>query len=126
MEAKLKKIGEISVVHIQGALQIEKTQAFRQICEKHFVGQKVIFNMDGASFVGSNGIQHFIDAMKLITANEVGLLKLVGLKPEFKRIFGNLDMKGLQIHESESEAIMSFASPAIVPSSDVATPKASD
>lgn len=124
MEAKLKKIGEISVVQIQGSLQIEQTQLFRGVCQKHFVGQKVIFNMNDVHFVGSNGIQHFIDAMKLITANENGNLKLVGLRPEFKRIFSNLDIQGVQIHENEADAMMSFSSPTI-PSAPV-TPEVSD
>lgn len=115
MEAKLKQIGEISVVQIQGSLQIEKTQAFKDVCEKHFAGQKVVFNMNQAHFVGSSGIQHFIDAMKLITSKETGSLKLVGLKPEFKRIFSNLEIQGVQIYESEVEAMMSFTSPAIIP-----------
>lgn len=124
MEAKLKKIGEISVVQIQGSLQIEQTQQFRGVCQKHFVGQKVIFNMNDVHFVGSNGIQHFIDAIKLIAAQGSGNLKLVGLRPEFKRIFSNLDIQGVQIHESELEAMMSYSSPMII--SAPVTPEISD
>lgn len=126
MEAKLKKIGEISIVKIKGSLQIAEAQAFRGVCEKHFIGQRVVFNMNDANFVGSNGIQHFIDAMKVITSQESGSLKLVGLKPEFKRIFTNLEIKGVQIFENEMEAMMSFTSPAILPTDSSSNPAVSD
>jgi anti-anti-sigma factor len=108
MQAKLRQHGEISIVQIQGSLQIERTQAFREACSKSFIGKKIIFNMEEAHFVGSTGIQSFIDAVKILTANGESKLKLVGLKAEFKRIFANLELVGVEILETESVAIESF------------------
>ena len=35
-------------------------------------------------------------------------LKVVGVQPEFRRIFQNLEIQRLQIHESEEGALSSF------------------
>jgi anti-anti-sigma factor len=111
LEALLKTHGEISIVFINGSLDIEKTQPFRQVCEQHLAGKKVIFNLKNANFVGSTGIQSFIDSLRILgQSSQVGT-RLVGLKPEFKRIFSNLEIRGLEIHESENEAILSFTAP---------------
>ena len=114
MQAQLKTQGEISIVFITGALDIEKTQPFRQVCEKHLTGKKVIFNLDAANFVGSTGIQSFIEALRIVGESTSYGTRLVGLKPEFKRIFANLQIQGLEIHETEKEAIVSFTTPRTV------------
>ncbi|GIL17493.1 MAG: hypothetical protein BroJett040_12440 [Oligoflexia bacterium] len=108
MQAKLKNEGEFAIVSIQGSLEIERAQFFREVCKKQFANEKVIFNMEKACFVGSTGIQSFLDAMRIVSEKNSHGLCLVGLKPEFKRIFDNLEMKGLRIFEDESAAIRSF------------------
>ena len=108
MEAKLKKQGEISIVMIQGHLNIEETQSFRDVCVKHFTGQKVIFNMEKANFVGSTGLQPFLETIQHITQDNANGLKIVGVKSEFRRIFQNMDAQNLEIHDTEAGAIASF------------------
>lgn len=109
MDAKLKKQGEISIISIQGSLAIEKTQGFKEFCIRNFVGQKLIFNMEGVNFVGSTGLQAFFDTVKTLSEESQHGLKLVGLGPEFKRIFQNMDLQKLQIHESLDGAVSSFS-----------------
>lgn len=115
MQALLKSQGEITIVTIQGSLHIEKTQPFREICLKHFLTKKVIFNMEQTNFVGSTGIQAFLETVKTITEeNEFGL-KLVGVKSEFRKILQNIENNKLQIFESEASAINSFAANFVMP-----------
>lgn len=113
MEAKVRHHGEIAIVSITGPLEIEYTQPFHETCQKHFLAKKLIFNMANTSFVGSTGIQPFLETIKLFSELNVNGLKLVGVKSEFKRIFMNLEIKNLEIHETEDAAISSFDRPPV-------------
>ena len=108
MEAKVKNEGEVTIITLKGSLNIEQTQPFREICLKHFINKKVIFNMEGTHFVGSTGIQPFLDTIRVISAENQHGLKVVGVKSEFRRIFQNMDNPKLHIFESEATAIASF------------------
>lgn len=112
MQARLKNQGEITIITIQGPLEIEKTQPFREVCLRNFVGKKVIFNMERASFVGSTGLQAFLETVRTLSEENSHGLKVVGVQAEFKRIFQNLEIQRLQIHDSEEVAVSSFVSSA--------------
>lgn len=109
MEAKVKSQGEVTIITIQGTLEIEKTQPFREACMKHFLNKKVVFNMEGTNFVGSTGLQAFLETIRTITEENQHGLKVVGIKAEFRRIFQNLEYQKLQIHESEVAALAAFS-----------------
>jgi len=109
LDAQLRKLGEFSIVSIQGPLEIEKTQPFRDVCRKHLLGQKVIFNMAATHFVGSTGIQSFIETLRILSLESLAPVCLVGLKSEFKRIFSNLEIRGLEVHETETDAMTSLS-----------------
>lgn len=109
MEAKLKNQGEFTIITIKGALDIEKTQPFREACIRHLLDKKVIFNMEKASFVGSTGLQAFLETIRTLSEENQHGLKVVGVQPEFKRIFQNLEIQQLQMHDSEEGAVSSFA-----------------
>lgn len=65
--------------------------------------------MEGTSFVGSTGLQAFLDTIRTITEENQHGLKVVGIKAEFRRIFQNLEYQKLQIHESEGAALAAFS-----------------
>lgn len=111
MQASVSNHGEVAVVDIQGLLTIEEAQAFRKICAEHFLNKKVVFNMHGASFVGSNGIKPFLDLVSEMAQKGTHGLKVVNPKVEFRRIFFNMELSGLQIHESVDGALASFSGP---------------
>ena len=108
MEAKLKQVGEVSVVCISGPLEIGRAQFFRDICGRQNFGSKVIFNLENASFVGSTGIQPFLEAMRIVCGKSELGLKVVGLKNEFRRIFANEEIQGLEICDNETLALVSL------------------
>lgn len=109
MEARLDKKGEVSIITIQGPLQIDKTQGFREYCLRNFSGKKIIFNMENTTFVGSTGLQAFFETIRTLNEESEFGLKLVGLKPEFRRIFQNMDLNKLEMHESVDGALTSFS-----------------
>ena len=114
MDATLRNHGEIAIVSINGPLDIERTQPFRDACVRHFLGHKVIFNLEKANFVGSTGINSFVEALRIVSAKTSKGLKIVGLKTEFRRIFANIEIQGLEICDTENGAIESYNHPAVV------------
>ena len=111
MEAKLKNQGEVTIVTLDGPLEIERTQPFREACIKHLLNKKVIFNMENVSFVGSTGLQAFLDTIRLMSEEGVHGLKVVGVRAEFKRIFMNLEFQKLQFHDTDATAVDAFRIP---------------
>lgn len=109
MRAEVRKHGDVTIISIAGILHIEETQPFREICKKRFMGEKIVFNMSLANFVGSTGLQSFMEAVKgLDEAGDHGV-KVVGLKPEFKRLFASVENARFQYFEDLRTAVGAFA-----------------
>lgn len=95
----------MTVIAISGSLGIEETQSFREVCVKRFSGQKVIFNLEKASFVGSTGLQAFLDTLSSIEEKGQGFgVRLVGARSEFRRIISSLEGKRIEFFEEEDSA----------------------
>jgi anti-anti-sigma factor len=109
MDAKVKNRGEVMVINITGALEIEHTRSFRDVCIKKLINKKLVFNMQGANFVGSTGLQAFFETVRTLSEGSAHGLKMVGLSPDFLRIFQNMEINQLQIHDTEEVALQSFA-----------------
>lgn len=108
MRAEVKKHGDVTIISIAGILHIEETQPFREICKKRFMGEKIVFNMSGANFVGSTGLQSFMDAVKGLDEAGTHGVKVVGLKPEFKRLFASIENARFQYFEDLRSAVDAF------------------
>lgn len=111
MKADLRKNGDVFVVSIEGKLEIENTQPFRDACVGKLMGQKIVFNMEQANFVGSTGLQPFLDAITQIDKKNAFGLKIVGVKPEFRRVISNLETTKVSFHDDVKSAIGSFSLP---------------
>ncbi len=124
MKAGVKKMGDVTVISIEGKLEIEHTQPFRQICLQKFVGQKLVFNMHSANFVGSTGLQSFLDTVKTIDSSNSHGLKMVGVKPEFRRLLANIEAQRLSFFDEVQSAVQSFSlpPPEILPSPEPIAP----
>lgn len=111
MKADLQKQGDVFVISIAGKLEIEQTQPFRTACVDKLMGKKIVFNMEQANFVGSTGLQPFLDTIAQIDQKNSFGLKIVGVKPEFRRVISNLETTKVSFHEDMNSAIGSFALP---------------
>lgn len=115
MKAAVKKMGDVTVISIEGVLEIEHTQPFRQICLKKFIGEKLVFNMKSANFVGSTGLQSFLDTVKTLDSSNSFGLKVVGAKPEFRRLLANIETQKLTFFEEVNAAVLAFTQPPPTP-----------
>lgn len=111
MKADLQKRGDVFVISIAGKLEIEQTQPFRTACVDKLIGQKIVFNMEQANFVGSTGLQPFLDTISQIDQKNTFGLKIVGVKAEFRRVISNLETKNVSFHDDMVSAIGSFTLP---------------
>ena len=107
MTAKLIDKNGVLIVNIGGTLDIEYTQPFKEACLRQFSSKKIIFNMEKANFVGSTGLQSFIETLQGLSQGQHGV-KVTGVKTEFRRIFQNLELQRLEIFESDDSAVASF------------------
>lgn len=105
MDARVKRLGDVTVISITGSLNIEETQPFREACLKHFVGKKVIFNLSAASFVGSTGLQAFLETVSAVEKSTGHGVRIVSAKSEFRRLFSSLEAKRIEFFESEGPAL---------------------
>lgn len=118
MEARLRRQGDVTVIAISGSLGIEETQSFREVCVKRFSGQKVIFNLEKASFVGSTGLQAFLETLSTIEQTGQGFgVRLVGARSEFRRVISSLEGKRIEFFEEETSAAKDWL-PLSVPDSN--------
>ena len=108
MEAKVREEGEFLVIYLAGKIDLDSVDPFRHTCQKHLIDQKVIFNLNSLSFVGSSGITSFLETLTEYAKSATHGLNLVEVSSEFKKIFeANLDER-YYVFESEQDAISKF------------------
>ena len=73
MQAKIHKNGDITVVQLEGRIDFETTEPFRETCQDLLLNNKVVFNLSELSFVGSSGIGAFVSFM--VTSETEGIAK---------------------------------------------------
>ncbi len=109
MEAKVERIdGDIAVIHIGGRLLFERVCIFRRTMNAEFLGRNVIFNLNGASFVGSTGVTTFLDVVRELVESKICNVRMCCLSSEYAKIFIANPIDGLSIHKTQSEAEMAF------------------
>lgn len=113
MEARLRRMGDVTVISISGSLTIEETQPFREVCVRKFAGQKVIFNMQRANFVGSTGIQAFLETLQSMDPGAQHGVRMVGVRTEFKRIISNLESQKIEFFEDDDGALRDWLLPCV-------------
>lgn len=114
MNARVHQFGEVTVISIYGPLTIDCTQPFRQAVLKRYRGQKIVFNMSKASFVGSTGIHDFIETIRELGQQHSHGVKVASPRVEFRRILQNLEIQKLEIFDSEVHAVQAFSAPRVV------------
>lgn len=113
METQIRQYGEISIISIRGSMPIDRAQMFRDACLKHLMNVPIVFNLEKASFVGSTGLTPFFEAVEKLAQSRPGSIKFVGAKVEFHRLLSNMELPGVEFHQSEMDALKSF-NPAIL------------
>jgi anti-anti-sigma factor len=110
MKAKLKKKEDVVIVNLSGRIDMEYTEPFRDACLKDIASrsEKIVFNLNGLSFVGSNGIMPFVKAIYDLAREKNGQLRFCEVGSEFQKIFAASPLANIEICDSEDKAIESF------------------
>ena len=106
MEARWRKDGDINIIHIFGHLTYEEVDQFSEVCNR-LLDEKVIFNFDGLSFVGSSGITSFFAAIQNLTKRSRIRPKVCCLGIEFRKCLENYGSSDFEYYDSEFLAIKS-------------------
>jgi anti-anti-sigma factor len=90
-------------------LDPDTSEPFRRTCWEKLIGEKVVFDMRNLSFVGSLGLQSFVDTLDHMAKNSG--VRLCGVSSEFRRLFEASGMADMRFYESREQALESFSAP---------------
>lgn len=110
MKAQMSTVDDVVVVNLSGRINMEYTEIFRDACLRDISrrSKKIIFNMRDLSFVGSNGIMPFVQALKELAAQDETQLRFCQVGSEFKKIFAASPLSNIQIFDNEDTAMASL------------------
>lgn len=78
------------IVHMQGDLNYDHSYPLRnelqQIAENN-PNTKITIDLGAIDFVGSSGICHFVETLKIMKENKNNNINISNVKPEFLKIF---------------------------------------
>ncbi|MGE0764817.1 MAG: STAS domain-containing protein [Bdellovibrionales bacterium] len=115
MEAWIERSGDVVVVHLKGRVDYESTEPFRAHCARHLSQEKVVFNLQELSFVGSIGITDFVSTVTDLANGSQAGIKFAAMGNEFRRIFEASQMMRLEIYESTDRALLAFQGAEVSP-----------
>ncbi len=107
MEAKVQRKNGITVVNLKGYIDVETALPFRDACLKSLGknSDKVVFNLDGLNFVGSNGIIPFVESLHDLVDQTSAEIKFCKVSAEFQKIFKASPLRDIEIFNDENGAI---------------------
>lgn len=115
MILRAKQQGEVLIVELEGHLDFETTQEFKNTCTnliKTNKVQKVVFNMEKLKFVGSSSINQFVRTVKEFNSPKFmkPKPKFCSVSREFHRILRAYQTmrNPFDIFETEPDAIAAF------------------
>lgn len=108
MEAKVKRNGEVFVIHMRGKVLADAVEVFHQVLKKQMVKEKFVLEMSQLHFVGSNGISHLLDTLCELAKIQCRPLKMYNVPSEFLKIFTANIKESFFVYSDEEMAMKSF------------------
>lgn len=109
MQAKVKTQNEITIVSLLGRVDVETAEMFRAACMRELKGKRIVFDFAGLSFVGSQGILPFLEALQAFYEQANFKFSAVGL--EFRKVFSATPLSVVEIYDNAEIAALSFYMP---------------
>ena len=104
MKAVLKKNqGDIFVIELKGEVDSESAEPFYQTCMSKLSRKNLIFNLKNLHFVGSDGLNLFVNTIRDL--KQESSLQFCCVGSEFRKVFADSEIKDIAIHEDEQSAI---------------------
>ena len=96
MKSQIRKIGKNVVVQVDGKLDYETQDGFKESLRELARGtdstaKNVIFNMEKLEFVGSSGITQYIQTIKDFAKRTDQKAKILNASNEFKKVMKAFD-----------------------------------
>lgn len=117
MKSKIKKVGDFIVVSVDGKLDYETQDSFKENLKRiakdvspapnktDTTPTQVIFNMQKLEFVGSSGISQFIQTLKDFGNRTDQKARIVHASSEFKKVMKAFDEEDVfEFHEGDEVA----------------------
>lgn len=108
MLAKIRKDGDVTVVKLEGRLDFETAEPFRETCDDVLANSKVVFNLADLNFVGSSGIGAFVNTLREFAKKNPVAPRFCNVRSEFRKVFKSSEEIEFQIFEDETTALTSF------------------
>lgn len=116
MKTEIRKMGDSIVVTMEGKLNYEMQEPFKEDltdliadAKTDSAPKKIIFNFEKLEFVGSSGISSFVQALKDFNARVPMRPRYCNVKSEFKRIIKAFDEADIfEFFDNEDRARKSF------------------
>ena len=110
MKARISNFGDVVIVNLSGRIDMEYSQLFRDACLDDIAkrADKIIFNLKGLSFVGSNGIMPFVQALSELASQDKKKVHFCQVSSEFQRIFAASTLSHLEIFNDQNHALASI------------------
>jgi anti-anti-sigma factor len=108
MDAEISKSGEVTIVRLKGRLDFETPEPFRRNCLEKLVNEKVVFNLQELSFVGSCGITIFVELLSQFSQKNSFRPKFCGMNSEFRRLFLSTESAPVEIYDDQIKALHAF------------------
>lgn len=110
MVVKDRKVGEITVLTVDGEINFNSSPDFRKAFLKvlESKAQRVVVNLAGVAYVDSSGLATLVEAHQKIK-NSGGRLRLANLTGKVKSLFEITKLEKLfEIFPTEDEALKTF------------------
>ena len=105
MQALFHKAGNVLVVRLIGQIDFESADLFDKAMNRRFFSEKLIFNMEKLSFVGSSGLTPFVGTIiRMANMNRHGI-SICGLSTEFRRMIETRATRPIRVFHGEHDAI---------------------
>lgn len=119
MIMRARNEGNVIVFELEGHLDFETTQQMAESCASILhkdANQRIVFNLTKLKFVGSSGINQFIQVIREFN-NLNERPRLCHLSSEFQKMFRAYQAarNPFEIYETEAEAFQSFLNAPAVP-----------
>ena len=116
MKTKIKQEGDITIIQIEGKIDYETQDPFREDLRRiakssktDTAATKIIFDFQGLEFVGSSGISNLIHTLKEFNKIAHVRPRYCNVRSEFQKIIKAFDEDcDFDIYESQDKAGKSF------------------
>ncbi len=115
MQARINVQNDITIVALSGRVDVETAEPFRAALGCELKGKRLVLDFRALSFVGSQGILPFLEALQSLQETHRGRFKLSGVGTDFKKIFATTPLSNVEIYETIDHAVIAFL---ILPSPD--------